>query len=49
MFQVRYLPTGEVVTVYGISGLLFLVWDGKGYWNWVLMDQCVPLEGEVRA
>lgn len=46
MFKVLFLPTGTVFTVYGQSGLLFLVWNDcetNGFWDWLAIDQCNPI------
>ena len=50
MFKVKHLPTGNVITVYGICGTLFLGWNDHedvGYWEWLKMEQCVPVISEV--
>lgn len=46
MFKVCFLPTGSIFKVYGQNGLLFLVWNDcgeTGFWDWLSIDQCVPL------
>ena len=45
MFQVTDKQTGKVHTVYAVSGLFFLVYDGE--WLWISMDNCVPVGKEV--
>lgn len=44
MFRVCFLPTGEIYTVFGMNGLLFLVWDEKSdSWNWLGISECAPI------
>lgn len=45
MFQVVHKETGEIRTVYGIAGLLFLFWDQKtGEWEGDEISNYRPLE-----
>lgn len=42
MFKVIHIATGEPMTVYAVSGSLFLVWNDKEcaqHWEWVPMNQ----------
>ena len=45
MFLVKHKETGELHTVYAVSGLSFLVYDGV--WRWVEMKDFVPVVSEV--
>lgn len=51
MFRVRHKATGDIHTVYAVTGVRFLIWvdlpHGEEHWTWVDMGDCVPLkEGE---
>ena len=49
VFKVKHLPSGEVFRVYGICGTLFLAWNQQadaGCWEWLKMEQCVPVDEE---
>lgn len=45
MFKVKLITTGEIFTVYGLSGVNFMIWD-SGEKNWVFLgiDNFEPLE-----
>lgn len=44
MFRVKHMITGEILTVYGMNGMFFLVWDQKTTcWAWILMGECAPV------
>lgn len=45
MFLVKHKETGELHTVYAVSGLFFLVYNGG--WNWVDMKDFAPVVSEV--
>jgi hypothetical protein len=42
MFKVIHIESGKEYTVYGISGVRFLVWGGV--WTWIDMDEFAPAE-----
>lgn len=51
MFKVIHKETGEIVTVFGISGLMFMLWDEQdGEWWFDSIKNYKPLpkaqEGE---
>ena len=44
MFRVKHVTTGEILTVYGMNGMYFLVWDpDRGCWGWVQMEKYAPV------
>lgn len=44
MFRVKHVITGEILTVYGMNGLYFLVWNlDMGCWEWVQMEKYAPV------
>lgn len=45
MPRVFHKGTKRLYTVYGVQGLLFLVWDPKGpEWLWLPIAECEPVE-----
>lgn len=45
MFQVIHRQTGEIRTVYGMSGIKFLFWnDIDGCWEYGDMENYIPAE-----
>lgn len=52
MFQVICIATDEVVDVYAVSGVRFLVWnadDTESHWEWVPMEQFRPVTTDDMA
>ena len=43
MFQVICIATDEVMDVYDVNGLFFLVWDEEGHWAWAPMENYRPV------
>ena len=45
MFKVKNTESGEVFTVYAVSGTSFLTYDRNcGLWWWIPMASCEPVE-----
>ena len=45
MFKVKRIETGEIFTVYGLSGVNFLIWDSEEErWLFVGIENFTPLE-----
>ncbi len=53
MYKVRHIETGEVKTVFAVSGLNFLFYDGKDehgipMWSYGEMNQYEPAKEDER-
>lgn len=49
MFEVAHKGTGKVITVYAVSGMLFLVYDpDEELWGYVPMDDYRPVAGKEK-
>ena len=49
MFQVIRIATEEVVEVYAVNGLFFLIWGADDGWAWAAMENFRPVTTEDLA